>query len=129
MEWIIKIAVICMVTALTAVLLERDTPELALLLTLGAVVVVMAFALSFYGEVEALLEELLDRSGLGGDLFLPLLKIIAISLVARLGSDICRDGGKKALASVVDIAGTFCALIAASPLLREVLALLSGLGG
>ena len=129
MEWIVKIAVICLVTALTAVLLERDTPELALLLTLSAVVVVMAFAMSFYGEVEELLGTLLEKSGLRDTLFLPLLKIIAISLVSRLCGDICKDSGKKALASVVDIAGTFCALIAAQPLFLEVLSVLSGLGG
>ena len=97
MEWIVKIAVICVVTALTALLLERDTPELALLLVLAAVVVVMACAFSFFGEVEDLLRELLERTGLDGALFLPILKIIAISLVTRLGGDVCRDGGQKAL--------------------------------
>ena len=39
MELIAKTAVICIVVSLTALLLQRDTPELALLLTLGAVTV------------------------------------------------------------------------------------------
>ena len=129
MEWIVKIAVICVVTALTALLLERDTPELALLLVLAAVVVVMACAFSFFGEVEDLLRELLERTGLDGALFLPILKIIAISLVTRLGGDVCRDGGQKALASAMDVAGALCALLAARPLLTEALDVLVQLGG
>ena len=72
---------------------------------------------------------LLSQSGLDGALFVPILKIIAISMVARLGGDVCRDSGKKALGAVVDLAGTFCALLAAEPLLRAALSLLTQLGG
>ena len=83
MELIAKTAVICIVVSLTALLLQRDTPELALLLTLGAVTVVMLFALSFYEEVQAIFAAVWQQSGLDGALFAPILKIIAISLVTR----------------------------------------------
>lgn len=129
MELIVKVTVICIVVSLTALLLERDTPELALLLVLSAITVVMLFALSFYGEVQGLMAVILERSGLEAGLFVPILKIIAISLVARLGGDVCRDSGRSALASLVDMAGAFCALIAAQPLFREALYILTQLGG
>ena len=127
MELIVKVAVICIVVALTALLLQRDTPEIGLLLTLSAVVVVMLFALSFYEEAAELMDALLEESGLSGTLFFPILKIIAISLVTKLGGDVCKDSGQSALADLVDLAGTFCALLAAEPLFREALSLLTEL--
>lgn len=129
MELVAKAAVICVVVALTALLLERDTPELGLLLTLAAVAAVMTYALSFYQQVREMLEALMDQAGLDNSLFAPILKIVAISLIARLGSDVCKDSGHGALASLMDMAGTVCALLAAQPLLERTLALLLGWGG
>ena len=129
MELIAKTAVICIVVSLTALLLQRDTPELALLLTLGAVTVVMLFALSFYEEVQAIFAAVWQQSGLDGALFAPILKIIAISLVTRLGADVCKDSGQGALASLVDMAGVFCALLTAEPLFSQAWGILTQLGG
>ena len=129
MELIAKVVVICVVVALTALLLERDTPELGLLLTLGAIAVVMGFALSYYRDIREMVDTLLGQAGLDGELFLPILKIIAISMVTKLGGDVCRDSGQKALGAVIDLAGTFCSLLAAEPLLRAALSLLTQLGG
>lgn len=129
MELVAKAAVICVVVALTALLLERDTPELGLLLTLAAVAAVMTYALSFYQQVREMLETLMEQAGLDGALFAPILKIVAISLIARLGSDVCKDSGHGALSSLMDMTGTVCALLAAQPLLERTLALLLGWGG
>ena len=123
-----KAAVICIVVTLTATLLERDTPELSLLLVLATIAVVMTFALSFYQDLRRMALLLLEKSGLDGELFVPIVKIIAISLIARLGSEVCKDSGRKALAALVDISGTVCALLAAQPLLLRALEILLELG-
>ncbi len=128
MELVVKAAVICIVVALTAVLLQRDTPEMSLLLVLSAIAVVMTFALSFYQDLRQMALLLLEETGLDGTLFLPILKIIAISLIAKLGGDVCKDSGQGALASLVDMAGTVCALLAAQPLLHRALEILVDLG-
>ena len=56
-------------------------------------------------------------------------KTVGISLVVKVGGDLCRDAGGASLASVVETAGTVCALLAAMPLLRRVLELLMELMG
>ena len=63
------------------------------------------------------MDELLENTGLERELFTPLLKIIGISLVSRLGADLCKDAGQGALSSLVELSGTLCALLAAAPLL------------
>ena len=59
-------------------------------------------------------------------LFLPLGEVVAVALVCRIASALCLDAGQAALARVIDIAGAFCALECAAPLLREVMRLLEG---
>jgi len=101
---------------------------LALLLTLSAVVAVMIYALSFYRDLRMLFTVIWKPTGLDEEWILPVFKIIAISLITRLGSDICKDSKQSALAAVVDISGTVCALLSAKPLFGEVLTMMTQLG-
>ena len=124
MELSIQAAVLCVTAALLALVVRRGSPEAALLLPLGAAVVVL---LALAGSLTALMEflgQLVEESGLSRELFIPLYKTIGIALVVKLGGSLCRDAGESALSSVVETAGAVCALIAALPLLRAVLALL-----
>ena len=124
MELSIQAAVLCVTAALLALVVRRGSPEAALLLPLGAAVVVL---LSLAGSLTALMDflgQLVEESGLSRELFVPLYKTIGIALVVKLGGSLCRDAGESALSSVVETAGAVCALIAALPLLRAVLALL-----
>lgn len=124
MELSIQAAVLCVTAALLALVVRRGSPEAALLLPLGAAVVVL---LSLAGSLTALMDflgQLVEESGLSRELFIPLYKTIGIALVVKLGGGLCRDAGESALSSVVETAGAVCALIAALPLLRAVLALL-----
>lgn len=124
MEQVIRAAVLCVVSAILALVLKKGTPEAALLLTLGAAVVVLLPLAESMEELLAFLRELTERSGLSQALFVPLYKTIGIALVVKVGGNLCRDAGESALSSVVETAGTVCALLAALPLLRAVLALL-----
>ena len=101
----------------------------ALLLAVGAAVVVALALAGVVKELLAFLGELGSASGVSADLFVPLYKTIGIALVVQVGGNLCRDAGESALASVVETAGTLCALLAALPLLRAVLDMLLELMG
>ena len=124
MEQVFQVTAMCVVGSLLALAIRRGSPEQALLLALGAAVLALSVLLENLGEVAAFLTELAEKSGLPDTLFLPLYKILGIALVVRIGSGLCRDAGEQALASVVETAGTICALLAALPLLRAVLSML-----
>ena len=126
MEQVIQVTGLCVVGALLALVVKRGSPETALLLAVGAVVVALALA-GVVKELLAFLGELGSASGVSADLFVPLYKTIGIALVVQVGGNLCRDAGESALASVVETAGTLCALLAALPLLRAVLDTVTGL--
>ena len=146
MEQVIQVTGLCVVGALLALVVKRGSPETALLLAVGAAVVValalagvvkeLAVADTIRPETAGVVKELLaflgelgSASGVSADLFVPLYKTIGIALVVQVGGNLCRDAGESALASVVETAGTLCALLAALPLLRAVLDMLLELMG
>ena len=124
MELSIQAAVLCVAAALLALVVRRGSPECALLLTLAAAAVVLLSLAESLETLGEFLGRLVEESGLSRELFIPLYKTVGIALVVKIGGNLCRDAGESALSSVVETAGAVCALLAALPLLRAVLALL-----
>ena len=126
MEQITRALVLCVIAALTGLLLRKSNPEIALLLALAAVTVLMQLAAPVR-ELFDFLKRLTGYSGVSDTLFLPLYKTIGIALIVRIGGNLCKDAGQNALASVLEFAGAICALVTALPLLSAVLDLLTEL--
>ena len=124
MEQIVRIAALCVVGALLALVIKRGTPELALLLAVGCTVVVLLSLADPVRAVLLFLEELGERSGISRQLFEPLYKTVGIAFVVKLGGELCRDAGESAMAAAVESAGSICALLVALPLLRSVLSMI-----
>ena len=113
MDTVLRLAALCLLGALLAVLLRRGGGELALLLVLG--------------QLRDFWEEASAWGQLPEQLFQPLLKTVCIALICRTGSDLCRDAGEGALASVLETAGAVAAIVVSLPLFRAVWGLLESL--
>ena len=126
MELLGKLTALCLLTAVLALLLKRESAELAFLLTLSAVLLGIFLLLAAVDEASALCGELLEMTRLSPTLFVPLVKVMTVAVTVRLTSALCKDEGQGALAALTEIAGTVCALWCALPLLRAVVELLEG---
>ena len=124
MEQIIQIAALCVVVSLLALVLKKTSPEQGLFMVLTTAVLVVMFLGDAFGELASFLRELTEKSGVSGELFVPLYKVAGIALVVKIGAGLCADAGENALAAVVELSGTVCALLAALPLLQAGLVLL-----
>ena len=122
-----KIVAICLIGAVLTLLLEKSHPELAILLVLSVCAGLLLFGLSRLGAVFSALKQLAQAGGLSSDLLQPLVKTVGIALVTRTGAELCRDAKQGAMASVVEMAGAFCAIIVSLPLLGAVWELLRGM--
>ena len=120
----LKIAAGCVVAAILALVVKKGTPEIALAVSLAAVAAGLLALTEPMEELMGLLRQIREKSSLGESWFLPLYKVAAIAVVVRIGSDLCRDAGERALSSVVEMAGSVCALAAAAPLMQGVLLLI-----
>ena len=127
MEELIRIAAVCVIGAVMAVFLKKTAPETGLLLTLAVCVVVMLALLRPLGEIWELVHQMAAWSGVEQEVFEPLLKTVGIALLCRVGTELCRDAGQSAMASLVEMVGAFGAILVALPLFRAVWELLESL--
>mgnify|MGYP001093971149 FL=1 len=123
---LLKLAALCTVCILPVVLLRKQTPEQALLLTIAILAVAAARCVSLALPLMEELRALFDRAGIEPLYLSILLRTLAAALVTRLCADLCKDGGSQALASAVETAGAVAALAIAMPLLKAVVELLLG---
>ena len=122
----LKLPVLCVACLLPVILLRKNAPEQAMLLTLAILAVVMARCLEQAAPVLEELRALFAQAGVETAYVSILLRTAAAAVVTRLCADLCKDGGSQALASAVEIAGMAAALLIALPLLGAVVELLLG---
>lgn len=127
MDTAVRVAAVCLLGAVLALLLKKTSPDLALLLAVAVCVVVLALLGRGLETVVDFLRRLLERGGLSEELFTPLLKTVGIALVSRTGGALCRDAGQGAMAGLVELAGAFSAILVSLPLFQAAWQMLEGL--
>ena len=127
MELLFKAAATVLLTSLIALLIRKSNPELALLINIAAVVFVF-FAACDYAFGLRELSDTVHTMMRGKESFTsPVIKCVAVSLVTRITSDLCKDASQTATASALELLGTVCALGIAMPLILSVLKTIGGL--
>ncbi len=127
MSGVVKIAAAAVAAAMCAVVVRRQSPEIALALGIGACVLIV---LSCSGALESAVEladKLAQTGGLSAQVVEPVMKTAGIAIVTRLAADFCKDAKEGGLASAMELGGTALALAAALPLMTAVLDVLAQL--
>jgi len=107
-------------TALVVVL-RQEKPELALLLSIGAGVLLFLMVLTKIGAVINVLRDLSVRANVNLLYLGVILKIVGIAYIADFGAQLCRDAGEGALASKIEFAAKILILVLAIPIVMAVL--------
>lgn len=127
MELIYKASALALLSAVVSLLLKKQNPEAALLLSVLTAVGILIAAMGLLNGLQELREQI--RKILGGSevLIAPIMKCLAIAIVTRIASELCRDSAQNAAAAAVELAGTVCAVSTVMPLLMSVLKMIGGL--
>lgn len=120
MDAVSKGAALCLICAVIAATLKRKTPELALMVSLAAVLLIGTVLIRAITTVMSLIENIINTGNLPRHLFQPLLKTVGIAMVSRMGSDLCKDAGEGAMATAMESAGAIAAIVVAMPLFETV---------
>ena len=127
METMVKLAGVAVTAVVFSGVLRKNTPELALLLTAAAGVWMLTLVADGLGAAVELLEELAGQAGLSEVLLEPVVKTVALSILTKLTTEICRSAGESGIAAFVETAGSVLALVVALPLVRAVAQLMGEL--
>jgi stage III sporulation protein AD len=118
---IMQIVGIGIVTAVLAVTIRQNKPEIAMTVSIAAGIIIFLLVLGKIGSVLDVLKELASRADLNTIYLATILKIIAIAYIAEFGAQICRDAGEGALAVKIEFAAKVLVLILAVPIVVAVL--------
>ena len=124
-----RIAAVAVTATVLGAILRRHTPELAVLLALGAGVWVLGLTANALSAALELLRELNDLTGVEEELLRPVVKTVALSLITRITAEVCRGAGESGIAAFVETAGTVLALGVSLPMVRAVIILMGDLLG
>ncbi|MBD5083934.1 MAG: stage III sporulation protein AD [Clostridiales bacterium] len=127
MSDIIKVAAAAVAAALCAVVVRRQSPEIALALGVGACALIVLYCSGALTAVVELVDKLAETGNLSAQVVEPVMKTTGIAIVTRLAADFCKGAQEGGLASAVELAGTALALAAALPLMSAVLDVLTRL--
>ena len=98
-------------------------------LSLAAALTLLGMLLPRLSGLRGELSALLGSAGLTGELFSPLLRVLAAGEITRFTAELCRDSGEKALAVTVELCGAAAAGLALLPLAKRALELIGSIGG
>ena len=122
----VKVAALCVATAMICAALRVQRPEMATALSLAAGVAVLAMLLGELNRAAEGLSVLRDRLGADADIAAVLLKGAGVAVLSELGAQLCADAGETALAGRVTLAARVAMLALCAPLLTE---LVDAVGG
>ncbi|MCL4441870.1 MAG: stage III sporulation protein AD [Firmicutes bacterium] len=118
---IMQVVGLGLVVAVLAVILRGSKPEMAVLLSISAGIIIF---LAMIGRINSVLEVIKDlsaRANLSMVYLGTILKIVGIAYVADFGAQICRDAGEGAVASKIEFAAKIIVLVMAVPIVVAVL--------
>lgn len=127
MDIMIKAAAIGVIAAVLVLIIKKEAPEISLLLVTAASALIIGFFISVFTTVKVFIDSLTEVAGLSPAVMAPLLKTLAIAIICKLASEICRDASQNALATAIDITGAVTALYIALPLMSTALQMILSL--
>lgn len=117
MDEALKYTAIALAAAICALTVKKQEPAIGSALSMAAGVALAAALLGIWAVCAEFVEKLCARIPGLADAVDVLFKVVGISVVTKIGAQVCRDCGENALALKLEFIGTGLALCAALPLL------------
>lgn len=122
-----KITLLILVFLCLAVFLRQKNEAFAILFSLCVCITAAGLLLPQIKQLRVALEQIALNGGMDKALWLPLIKVVGVSVCTRITAELCRDAGEKAFAAKVELAGAVTALLCAMPLAQAVIELIGGI--
>lgn len=123
----IKITGIILSALLLSIILKKYGNEFSLMIVICAVLLVFAVVANDLFAILDSFSSLTDSVSTMKPYINLMLKVLGISLIAQLVSDICRDCGENALAVQTETASKILILIISLPLFEAIIEIVTGL--
>ena len=114
-------------SAVLAITIKKQCPEIALIITIAASVLIFLMILPMLAQAVGVLTNvgaMLD----GGMQYVSLaLRVIGVAYMAELGASVCADAGETAIAAKIDLGGRVIIMVLAMPIVVDIIGVVLGL--
>ena len=121
MAIIVKIAAVAVAGTVLSLVIKKNSPEMALMLTISLALIALYLAIDTIKGVTDFITSLASAAQISPGVLTVVFKTIGISIITKLSADVCRDAGQSSVASGIELAGSFAALYIALPLFKTVM--------
>ncbi|NLJ76230.1 MAG: stage III sporulation protein AD [Peptococcaceae bacterium] len=121
---VLQIVTIGLIATVLIVVVRSQRPELAVLLSVVAGVIIFLLVLGKISSIMDVIKELASSAGINMVYMGTILKIIGIAYIAEFGAQICRDAGEGTIASKIELAAKILIMVLAVPIVVAVLTML-----
>jgi stage III sporulation protein AD len=127
MPILIKIAAIAVVGTVLGLVIKKNSPEMALMLTVSLAMAALYLAFDTIRGITDFIRTLADTCDISPEVLSIVFKTVGISIVTKLASDVCKDAGQGSVATGVELTGAVAALYLSLPLFKSVITMISSL--
>ena len=120
---IIRIVAFALIAAILALTVKKYSPEISLLLSITAGVIIFLMVVGKLEAVLAAINEAIQKSSIDMGYISLVLKIVGVAYIAEFGVQICNDAGENVLGSKIEFAGKVLILVMATPIFLNLLQL------
>ncbi|MDR3050660.1 MAG: stage III sporulation protein AD [Oscillospiraceae bacterium] len=113
--------------AILSLMVRESRPDMALLISLAAGVMLLGVVLSRFSQVLALLGDLAARARLTEGYLLTIIRVMGVAYLAEFGVQICRDAGAGGVAAKVELGGKLIILAMAAPIVASLVDTVTGM--
>ncbi|MCL2528130.1 MAG: stage III sporulation AC/AD family protein [Defluviitaleaceae bacterium] len=124
---IFQIVATGVISAILAITIKQQSPEIALVITIAASILIFIMILPMLTQAIGVLTNvgaMLD----GGAQYVSLaLRVIGVAYMAELGASVCTDAGESAIAAKIDLGGRVIIMVLAMPVVVDIVTTVVGL--
>lgn len=124
---ILSLCAVAILTAVVALLLRRQSPQTALLLSIGAGTLIILSVLKNILLTTESVDTLLSAGGINSDYIVILFKVLGICFLTEFTCDTVTEAGMMSLATNISFAGKVIVLMTTMPMFRDMLSAISAM--
>ena len=113
--------------AVLALLLRRQSPQISLLISVGAGTVILLTVIREMVLTAEEIQSILSAGGISGEYIMILLKVLGICYITEFTCDTVTEAGMLSLCTNISFVGKITVLVTALPLFRDILSVVSSL--
>ena len=122
---ILKIVFVAVVGAMLYLYLKSQNSELSGLTVVATGIIIILLSVSYVISAMAFFSEMATKTGINSEVFVLIIKIVAISYLADFSSSLCDDLGVKSLGEKVNFVSRIIIFVLSIPVFNNLLNLVS----